>query len=52
MTHIDAIEEISNREQSREDVSESFIFHQLLHSLLQILEWLCDFLSGGRYINS
>lgn len=52
MTHVDAIEEISNGQQRREDASESFVLHQLLHPLLQILQWLGHFLSGEQYIIS
>lgn len=46
MTHIGAVEEVSDGEQRREDVADSFVLLQLIHTLLQILQWLCYFLVG------
>lgn len=46
MTHIGSIEEVSDREQCGEDIAQSFVFLQLFHTLLQILQRLCYFLGG------
>lgn len=48
MTYIAAVEEVSKREQRGQDVAESFVLLQLLHTLLQILQWLRHFLQRGR----
>lgn len=48
MTHIGAIEEVSDREQRGQDVAQSFVLLQLLHTLLQILQRLCYFLEKGK----
>ncbi len=48
VTHIGAVEEVSDREQRGEDVAQSFVLLQLLHTLLQILQRLCYFLAGGK----
>lgn len=44
MTHIGAIEEVSDRQQRGQDIAQSFVLLQLLHTLLQILQRLCYFL--------
>lgn len=47
-TYVAAVEEVSKREQRGEDVAESFVLLQLLHSLLQILQRFCHFLQTAR----
>lgn len=47
-TYVAAVEEVSKREQRGEDAAQSFVLLQLLHTLLQILQWLCHFLQTAR----
>lgn len=43
-TYVAAVEEVSEGEQRGEDVAQSFVLLQLLHSLLQILQRFRHFL--------
>jgi len=52
MTHIGAIEKVSHGEQCGEDVAESLVLLQLFHALFQILQRLCNFLSGGKHTHT
>lgn len=46
-TYVAAVEEVSKREQRGEDVAQSFVPLQLLHTLLQVLQRFCHFLQAA-----
>lgn len=47
-SYVAAVEEVSKRQQCGEDVAQSFVLLQLLHTLLQILQGFCHFLPTAR----
>lgn len=49
MTHVGAIEEVSDGEQRGKDVAQSFVLFQLFHALFQILQRLGYFLWRQRH---